>query len=136
MLERLTIGEMAAEAGVRTSTVRYYERSGLLLPPERSRANYRLYGTEQVERLRFIRAAQASGLTLADIRTLLDYGDGIGAPCREVRLLIERRLDTVHARMREFRHVERVLKRYLGICKAAEQDEPCQVLEHLHGSAP
>ena len=56
---RLTIGEVARAAGVATTTLRYYEREGLLAPTERSRAGYRLYDDGAVERLAFIRAAQA-----------------------------------------------------------------------------
>ncbi len=65
-----TIGQLAAQADVPTSTVRYYERRGLLRCEGRTRANYRQYGEATLERLRFIRAAQAAGFTLVDIRSL------------------------------------------------------------------
>ena len=59
MAKHLTIGEFADAAGVPTSTIRYYERARLLKPSSRSASNYRLYSADDLERLRFIRAAQA-----------------------------------------------------------------------------
>ncbi|MBW3631274.1 MAG: MerR family DNA-binding transcriptional regulator [Gemmatimonadetes bacterium] len=57
----MTIGELAAEAGVNVQTVRYYERRGLLPQPERTASGYRQYDVEALERLRFIRQAQDLG---------------------------------------------------------------------------
>ena len=93
MRERLfTIGELAKSAGVPTSTVRYYEREGILKPSGRSASNYRLYSEEDLYRLRFIRAAQATGFTLADVTVLLRP-----AACGDVQERIENRL--AHWRM-------------------------------------
>src|SRR6266849_1946834 len=78
---RYTIGRLAREAGVPAATVRYHERSRLHRPDGRTDGNYRIYGPEALERLRFIRAAQAIGLALEDITTLLDFRDGRTAPC-------------------------------------------------------
>ncbi len=100
-----TIGEAAKAAHVPTSTVRYYEREGILRPTTRSASNYRLYSDEDVHRLRFIRAAQATGFTLGDITQLLRP-----TACGRVQRLIEDRLEVVAARMKELRHVHRVLK--------------------------
>ena len=67
-----TIGQLARAAGVPTSTVRYYERIGLVRPAGRTAGNYRVYGEEALECLRFIRAAQATGFALEDISALLN----------------------------------------------------------------
>lgn len=126
-----TIGELAREAGIPVSTVRYYERTGLLRPAERTESNYRLYGTEEADRLRFIRAAQATGFTLADIQALLQHKDGVIPPCRDVRLLIQSRLAQVRDRMSELRHIQKVLGAYLDDCSGVEADEPCPVIDKL-----
>ena len=96
-----TIGQLAAAAGVPTSTLRYYERSGLLRPSARSASNYRLYSNEDLEKLRFIRAAQASGFRLEDVTKLLRP-----ASCGKVQGLIGERLDEVGQRMKELRRVQ------------------------------
>lgn len=131
----LTIGHLARRAEVATSTVRYYERIRLLTPPRRTESNYRLYTDDTVERLRFIRAAQVAGLTLADIRTLLAYRDGETAPCAEIQTLLESRLSQVEDNLRELRHVRRVLRSFLDVCRHNSSTESCQVLSSLEQPA-
>ena len=67
----LTIGELARTMQIAASTIRYYERIGLLVPDERSGGNYRLYSEASLRRLRFIRSAQSIGFTLDDVQSLL-----------------------------------------------------------------
>ena len=132
MSQRLTIGALAKQAGVPTSTVRYYERRSLLRPEGRSEGNYRFYGEESVERLRFIRTAQATGFTLHDIMSLLDLRDGTAVPCREVRVLIEARLGDVAKHLEGLQHVQEVLHASLHICRQAEAKGRCEVIENLN----
>ncbi len=124
-----TIGELAEAAGVPTSTVRYYEREGILKPRRRSPSNYRLYAEEDVHRLRFIRAAQSTGFSLRDVTELLRP-----ARCGRVQELIENRLETVAARMKELRHVQRVLRTSLETCQEHEETGRCRVIDSLSAS--
>lgn len=126
----LTIGELAQAAGVPTSTVRYYERQGLLKPSARSVSNYRLYSEDDLKRLRFIRAAQATGFTLQDVTKLLRP-----APCGRVQKVIQERLDQVEMRMKELRHVQRVLRTALGTCEEHESSGHCRVVSDLSARA-
>jgi DNA-binding transcriptional MerR regulator len=71
----MRIGELAAAAGTTTKTLRFYDRSGLLPPTGRSANRYRDYGPEALSRLDFIRRGQAAGLTLAQIREVIDIRD-------------------------------------------------------------
>jgi len=130
MARSLTIGQLAAAAEVPTSTVRYYERAGLLSPSSRSEGNYRLYSEADLARLRFIRGAQATGFTLDDVHELLRP-----APCDEVQSRIEARIAKVRARMRELRHVERVLRASLETCRQHEAAGRCAVIEDLSAKA-
>ena len=131
LAKRFTIGPLAKQAGVPTSTVRYYERAGLLRPAGRTASNYRFYSEESVERLRFIRAAQATGFTLHDIMSLLDLRDGTAVPCREVQVLIEARLGDVAKHLEGLQHVQEVLHASLHICRQAEAKGRCEVIENL-----
>ena len=126
MAKKLTIGELANEAGVPSSTIRYYERAGLLRPSARSAANYRLYSESELERLRFIRAAQATGFTLDDVKALLRP-----AGCAKVQALIEERLSEVGERMKELRHVQKVLREALAECHEHEATGRCRVVDEL-----
>jgi MerR family mercuric resistance operon transcriptional regulator len=127
---RFTIGQVAKAAGVATSTVRYYERAGLLRPTARSAANYRLYTPEDLQRLRFVRAAQATGFTLEDVTHLLRPSS-----CHRVQRLIEDRLARVEARMKELRQVRRVLWQSLEECRAHEATGRCAVVAELSARA-
>lgn len=76
MRDRLTIGEVAKLTGVTTKTVRHYHKIGLLAEPERSEAGYRLYGAEELLRLRRIRRLRSFGLSLKQIKTVIGKPDG------------------------------------------------------------
>lgn len=68
----LTVGQLAKQVGVRTSTLRFYEDKELIIPDGRSDSGYRLYKPEAADRVRLIQRAQRLGFSLADIRPLLD----------------------------------------------------------------
>jgi DNA-binding transcriptional MerR regulator len=112
----LTIGQLAAAAGVPASTVRFYEREKLLVPDARTGAGYRTYAPVSLERLKFIRAAQASGFKLSDIRGMLALTHGDESPCKEIATLIQHRLADVRQRMKELKRVAHTLDRALKDC--------------------
>jgi len=70
-----TIGEFAQHAGLNPKTIRYYEEIGLLPPPPRNEAGYRLYSVQDLTRLRFVQRAKLLGLGLAEVKQLADYAD-------------------------------------------------------------
>ena len=133
-MNRYTIGQLARAADVPTSTVRYYERRGLLRPDSRSEGNYRIYGTDSLERLRFVRSAQAAGFTLSDITALLEFREGDAAPCKEVQDLIAGRLDLVVEQIKHLRVVDRMLREWMKVCRDAERSGRCGVLEGLQAA--
>lgn len=126
-----TIGALARAAEVPTTTVRYYERAGLLPPEGRSGGNYRSYSDRSLERLRFIRAAQANGFTLDDVKRLLQFQDGELDPCGEVQSLIEARLRDLEQRLEQLRTVRTVLRASLDACHRGEASGRCEVLKGL-----
>jgi MerR family mercuric resistance operon transcriptional regulator len=128
----MTIGALANAANVPKSTVRFYERRGLLRPDGRTRSNYRAYSTRSVERLKFIRAAQATGFSLKDVREMLDLTYSDRLPCDEVTALIGRRLADVKERLRELKRVDRALTTALKDCCQGEPDW-CNAIERLKG---
>jgi DNA-binding transcriptional MerR regulator len=86
------IGELAAAAQTSAKTLRFYEESGLLPPTKRAANGYRDYGPEALSRLDFIRRGRAAGLTLAEIREVIDIRDAGQAPCHHVYQLMTARL--------------------------------------------
>src|SRR5438477_11979803 len=98
---QMRIGEIATQAGVLAKTIRFWEDEHLLPQPARTPAGYRDYGPAILERLAFIRHAQAAGLTLDAIRQILDIRDGAQPPCVHVTGLIAQRLAEVETRLAE-----------------------------------
>ncbi len=97
----MKIGELAGRAGTSVKTIRYYDRIGVLHPSERSNSGYRLYDEHALERFRFVRAAQAVGLRLGEIRQIIALRDRGEAPCDFVADLIRRRASELDARIVE-----------------------------------
>ena len=116
--DSLKVGAVAKAAGVGVQTLHYYERLGLLPKPQRSTANYRLYSTDAVRRVRFIRKAQTIGFSLAEIKDILALKRYGRAPCHKVAELGEKHLrdiDTRLAQLRRYRHaVARSLASWRG----------------------
>jgi MerR family redox-sensitive transcriptional activator SoxR len=95
-LPELTIGEVARRAGVATSSIRYYERIGLLPEPERS-GGQRRYDTEVLGKLGFIGVAQSAGFKLREIKELIDGVDGANGLGEQMRSLSSQKLGEVEA---------------------------------------
>ncbi len=88
----MRIGELADAAGVTTKTIRYYESIDLMKGPDRTPSGYRDYPNEALERLRFIREAQATGLKLSEIHAVLDLKDAGARSCEHTQALLTEHL--------------------------------------------
>ena len=97
----MKIGELGEAAGVSTKTIRYYESIGLIEEPERTASGYRDYDERAVERLRFVRDAQATGLTLAEIASVLELKGSGERSCAHTTALIEAHLAAIDAQIEQ-----------------------------------
>lgn len=134
----LRIGEVARESGVGVETLRFYERRGLLGRPRRTGANYRVYDASVLERLAFIRRAQAVGFTLDEVSEILSESEGGRSPCRHVREAARRKLEELDRRLAELRRYRRELGRTLKEWdeRGEEEGRVCGLIEHSTLSAP
>jgi MerR family copper efflux transcriptional regulator len=127
----MMIGELAKRAGVNPQTIRYYEREGILPPPRRrAGSDYREYGEDALRQLRFIKQAQAAGLTLGQIVEIL-HARISPRSCGEVEAVIQRRLAEIRGKMLEFHAFERSLERLRGQCVSAGGRRACPALTLL-----
>lgn len=94
------IGQLAAELGINPKAIRYYEGLGLLRPATRNAAGYRQYTSGERDTLRFVLKAKASGLTLAEIGSILALRRDGQEPCTQVRAMFDRKLAMVEAQLR------------------------------------
>ena len=105
----MQIGEVARQVGLATSAIRFYEEKGLIPEPERTESGYRDYDPAVVERLGFIRAGQAVGLTLRELSQVLQIRDQGESPCSHVTELLDARIDEVDKRIEDLEHLRRDL---------------------------
>ncbi len=131
MREGMRVGELAGRAGVSAPTIRFYERAGLLPPPRRSQAGYRLYDREALEGLRFIARAKALGLSLEQIRLLRAQPDA-RAERRQLRHLVAHQLVRTRQQRRELEALEDALAQLFG----ALADRPGRVAGPRRGDGP
>lgn len=131
----LRIGELAAASGLTCDALRYYERRGLLPRSGRTAGGFREYDGTAVDRVRFIKQAQAHGLTLREIRDLVSHQSEAGrARCRHVRGLLARKLEQLETRRDELEAFCHTLREYLRMCdRALETRSPveCPFVENL-----
>jgi DNA-binding transcriptional MerR regulator len=99
----LKIGEVSKRSGLGIEALRFYERNGLLEHPPRTESGYRVYDETVLERLAFIKQAQALGFSLNEVKRIMDDARAGKSPCDEVREIVRRRLDELDERMREMR---------------------------------
>jgi len=130
-MARFTIGRLARRAGVKVSTVRVYERHGLLAEPARSAAGYREYEAEDLERLVFIRRAKELGFTLAEVRELLALFDDPDTGCAEVRAQAEEKLADIGDRLRDLRRIQRALTDLTRACTGEGPTSGCPIFQAL-----
>ncbi len=95
----MRIGELADRVGLSTKAIRYYESLGLIEDPDRTPGGYRSYRETDVERLQFVRDAQSTGLTLAEIASVLELKNAGERSCAHTSALLERHLVEVDAQI-------------------------------------
>lgn len=131
----MKIGELARLAGCKVVTVRYYEKEGLLDSHHRSEGNYRVYGQDSLERLLFIRRCRRHGMSLAEIRALLDYCRNLDQGCAWINGLVERHIASVDAQIAELQHLKIHLQELLRQCSGQSGGE-CGIVSCLRADSP
>jgi len=132
-MQRYSIGQVARESGLPIDTIRYYERSGLIAPPERRASGYRAYAPDVVRRLRFIGRAKALGFTLAEVAELL----ALSAPGQDdmaaVKAAAQAKLADVEARLAELGRVRDGLRTLIDACPGHGALDTCPIMDALQG---
>jgi DNA-binding transcriptional MerR regulator len=131
----LTIGKVAKMAEVTADTVRYYEKEGLISPTQKSESGYRLYNYDAVRRLNFIKHAQQCGLSLAEIRELLELKNRSGSCCNDVRTVALHKKLQLEGKIKALQVMSSALSNLLDSCTDEEKTlEECPILSALETS--
>ena len=124
----LTIGNLAANAGVNVETIRYYERRGLIDQPVKPKSGYRRYDEAILDRILFIKKAQSLGFQLDEIKNLISLANG---HCSEIQSLAEAKLNEVQLKVKDLQRLESVLADLVGQCKARVNKADCPIIDAL-----
>ena len=130
-MANMTVGELAASAGVGVETIRYYEREGVLPTPARAASGYRVYGDDDVWRLAFVQRAKSFGFSLREIAQML--GAGTNRTVEEVRQLTRRRLELIDRDLDELSRRRDMLRRLLVTCDGGAEDDCLQLTANESG---
>src|SRR5438093_1082215 len=124
-MEALTRGELAQQGRVNSETIRYYERRGLLPKPPRTPSGYRVFSSDAVRRVRFIKRAQGLGFSLKEIKALLALRVDPCSSCGDVRKRAEAKIGEIEAKVRMLLAVRG--RRWPRRCAAGRADRRCSL---------
>ncbi|TXT38116.1 MAG: Cd(II)/Pb(II)-responsive transcriptional regulator [Comamonadaceae bacterium] len=127
----MKIGELAQVAQCTVETVRYYEKAGLLAEPGRTSGNFRVYGPEHLERLRFIRNCRALDMSHEEIHALLLLLDQPGEDCGAVNAVFDAHMAHVDERIRELTQLKQQLAALRQHCQSEQAVAACGILHGL-----
>ncbi|WP_298800433.1 MerR family transcriptional regulator [uncultured Pseudonocardia sp.] len=136
----ITIGAAARAAGVSAKAVRLWESKGLLPPAERTESGYRQFSDTDLDILRFIRRAKTLGLSLPEIKNIIDLQRDGATPCGRVTELLDTHLAEIDRTLRELRALRRSLDHARRAARdTARRGEPatvCRIIENATPDAP
>ena len=117
----MKISRAAEASGCHLETIRYYERIGLLPQPDRTGSGYRVYGSADIERLRFIARGRDLGFSLEEIRSLLQLAGDEGLCCVDVDRLARSHLADIRTRLADLQRMANELERVIQGCQGGQR---------------
>src|SRR5262244_515588 len=130
-MDGFTIGELAKQAKVHVETLRYYERRGLIPRPRRTVSNYRVYSSENLRRVKFIKQAQGLGFSLKEIKKLLALRATPRARCADVRTYAAHKIEDIDEKIRSLARMRKTLEKLIAECSGDGPVTQCPILESL-----
>lgn len=125
-----SIGHLSRQTGCKVTTIRYYEKIGLLPEPGRSAGNTRLYDQTHLNRLAFIRHCRDLGFAQEAVRGLLELTDSPDQSCEAVTTIATTHLETVNQRIAKLTALKSELEHMITACRGGQIGE-CRIVETL-----
>ena len=113
---RLTIGKLAKAAEVGVETIRFYERKGLLIQPEKV-GGFRYYSSDLVTKIRFIKRSQQIGFTLSETKELLELSVQSTSQCKDILLKTEQKIREIDEKMKDLKRMKDSLSSLANCCE-------------------
>ena len=132
----LKIGELARRSGLSVETLRYYERRGLIPPPDRLPSGYRLYPEHTLKRLAFIRRCKSLGFTLDETLELMQLQHHPEQESSVVKQRVDERIDEIGRKIEDLQRIQRALQGLSALCSGQGSAADCPILAFLDQEAP
>lgn len=136
-LNNQTISNAARKAGVGVEAIRFYERKGLIdQPPKPTNGGYRVYPTDTIERIKFIRQGQELGFSLREIHELLSLRADPSSDCGDVRERAQKKLEEINNKVTQLLRIKDSLNQVIAACPGKGTLKACSIMDALAGSPP
>ena len=117
LIPQVLIGKAAQVSGMSTASIRFYEKNGLLSPAARSGNGYRNYSAQDIDRLRQIRTCRSLGMSLYEIRQLLNVPAEAPKGCKITAQILQQHLQHIENRVSELHEMKSRLNELMALCK-------------------
>jgi MerR family copper efflux transcriptional regulator len=131
----MTIGQLAEKSGIGVESIRFYERRGLIVQPERPGSGFRRYPEDVLSRLQFIRGAKDLGFSLREIAELLALRRHPGDSCQAVREQAETKVGEIDMKIRALQRMRGVLMNLVDSCSGRGLISACPILDSFEKRA-
>jgi MerR family mercuric resistance operon transcriptional regulator len=129
----MKIGTLSKKTNCKIETIRYYEKIALLPEPSRSTGGYRIYDTEHLKRLVFVRRSRELGFTIDEIRTLLNLVDGGKYTCSDIKSITLTHLNDIRQKIIDLKKLEKTLSKIASQCTDNSAPD-CPIVDALYNS--
>ncbi len=132
----LTVSELSKMAHTTTDAIRHYARIGLLTPTRDPNNGYKLFGSNDIKKVKFICRAKGLGFSLRDVQTIFDHSDDGQSPCPAVREMIYQRINENRKKLAELNNLQQRMDGALAKWKTMPDGEPdgeaiCHLIESI-----
>jgi len=127
----LQVGEVSRQLGLNPQTLYFYERIGLIPPPQRTESGYRLFSQQDVDRLAFITRAKSLGLSLDEIKDILALKDGRSLTCQALYERLAAKLAQIEQQIQQLQTLQQELQPILKQCQFANPNNACIALDPI-----
>jgi DNA-binding transcriptional MerR regulator len=137
----LKIGELAKQTGISVGTLRYYESLGLIEPSQRSESGYRYYAEAAIQKIQFIKKAQALQFSLVEIKQILAICKQGNPACTAVKALLNEKIHQVDIQVQHLHEFKAELEQYRDRWAERSLDQPnsptlCSLIDEVAAPLP
>lgn len=127
----MRIGKVAKQVGITVEAIRFYEKKGLIEPPERNESGYREYPEDAVHLVSFIKKAKELGFSLKEIKELMSLRYKPGTTCGEVKEQTEQKIVDIDRKVEDLLRIKSALTELVSICPGQGPLKHCTIMEAL-----